>query len=579
MSISTDFYTLVSSMLYQAVHNPGKPPVVPLDQYRADSNEQRLLVDLQKTLASIRAFHQDELTHLEQEGILYQCVFDSSNCGLIINDIDTSLVLEANDNASSMHGYTRDEFIGLPATAYIHPDNQDLFDKCIETIQAGEVFKKVAVHICRDGSLMFVDLRVTQCMHEGRLCLLAIVCDMNDINDKIIIARQIQQQVNLHTRELSTLLEISHTLSSTLMLDPDLILTQLRKIINFTHAELFIMEENSLVSLGVCGSPRIEQAVPIRVNVDSSHIAKFLSSKEKIVCIGNVWSNDPQAIFLRSFLKDQAIILLEGIQSLLWIPLVVKGKMLGGLSVAHTKADYFTEHHIDLVMDVANQAAITIVNTELYHQAQEFTSLQVRQRIARNLHDAVNQSLFSASLIAEVLPQLWERKPQEGRQSLIELQRLTKSAMAEMRMMMAELRPMALSEINFADLLGLLGDAFTGRTNIPVSLNSVGKISFPPDVQTAFYRICQESLNNIAKYANANQVMICLQHSDNLVDLCIRDNGCGFDTGQIPQRCYGISIMRERAEAVGAVLTIRSELGQGTEVAIQWKDDSGGKML
>ena len=108
-----------------------------------------------------------------------------------------------------------------------------------------------------------------------------------------------------------------------------------------------------------------------------------------------------------------------------------------------------------------------MVNAELYGHAQALAVLEERQRLARNLHDAINQSLFSAGLIAEVLPRLWERDQDEARRSLEDLRRLTRGAMAEMRALLAELRPSTLTDADLGDLLRLLGNAFTGRTNIP----------------------------------------------------------------------------------------------------------------
>jgi two-component system nitrate/nitrite sensor histidine kinase NarX len=211
-----------------------------------------------------------------------------------------------------------------------------------------------------------------------------------------------------------------------------------------------------------------------------------------------------------------------------------------------------------------------MVNAELYRHAQTLAVLEERQRLARNLHDAINQSLFSAGLIAEVLPRLWERDQEEARRSLEDLRKLTRGAMAEMRALLAELRPSTLTDAELGDLLRLLGNAFTGRTNIPAKVTVVGQGVLPADVQVAIYRICQETLNNVAKHAGASVVEIYLKHEDSAIELSIRDDGQGFDPERTTSGHYGLSMMHERAEAVGARLSITSQPGQGTELIIRW---------
>ncbi|MCP4519806.1 MAG: hypothetical protein GY824_31815, partial [Delftia sp.] len=119
-----------------------------------------------------------------------------------------------------------------------------------------------------------------------------------------------------------------------------------------------------------------------------------------------------------------------------------------------------------------------------------------RNHLARELHDAVTQTLFSASLIAEVLPRVWQADPDKGRQQLQEVRVLTRGALAEMRALLMELRPGALARANMRDLLGQLGRAMTGRTGVPVTVVAQGECSIPPEVQLALYRIAQEALNN-----------------------------------------------------------------------------------
>lgn len=212
---------------------------------------------------------------------------------------------------------------------------------------------------------------------------------------------------------------------------------------------------------------------------------------------------------------------------------------------------------------------------QLQQEVQTLATLQERQRLAQNLHDAVNQSLFSAGLIAEVLPRLWEQNPAEGRRSLEDLRRLTRGALAEMRGLLAELRPQVLIDSELGDLLYQLGNAFTGRTNIPVVVTIVGQGDLPADVQVAFYRLCQEAFNNIAKHARASQVQLQLKYGAGTVELQIRDDGRGFDPDHTPSGHYGLSMMHERAEAVGARLIVNSRPMNGTEIAIRWGESGG----
>lgn len=288
--------------------------------------------------------------------------------------------------------------------------------------------------------------------------------------------------------------------------------------------------------------------------------------------IADVWGIDPAAQFLRSLLNDYISVLLNGIQAWMWIPLAVEGDLIGGIAVAHAKPDHFTAHQANLALTVANQAAITMVNAKLYEQAQTAATLEERQRLAQSLHDAVNQSLFSANLIAEVLPRLWERAPDQGRQSLEDLRRLIRGAMAEMRGLLVELRPLVLIDADLEDLLRQLADALTGRTDTPVLITVSGESCLLPSVvQVTLYRLCQEALNNVAKHAKAQQVTIKLHYEAHAVNLQIRDDGCGFDTtSQTVYGHHGLSMMYERARKIGATLALISHLGSGTDISIRW---------
>ncbi len=208
---------------------------------------------------------------------------------------------------------------------------------------------------------------------------------------------------------------------------------------------------------------------------------------------------------------------------------------------------------------------------------EEAAATAERERLARELHDAVTQVLFSASLIADTLPRVWERHPEEGQHGLEELRRLTHGALAEMRTLLLELRPGALREQNLGGLLLQLTDGMMARTRMPVAATVVGDRSLPADVQIALYRIAQEALNNIAKHARASRATVSLDNEPDYVTLRISDDGRGFDPGSVQAHQLGMQIMQERAQAIGASFEAISQLGQGTEIVVTWTSNGETK--
>jgi two-component system nitrate/nitrite sensor histidine kinase NarX len=502
-------------------------------------------------------------------GAAYQDVFDAAGDGLIISDVETGRVVDANPVAIAMHGYAREEFIGLGPEGYINPNSERQFLTDLQTIRPGDVYEALSVHLRRDKTHFYAEERRSALTHGGRACLLSVV---RDVSPRVEAEQYLLEQVETRTREQATLLEVSQTLASALQLKPGLILDQLRSILDYTQAGLFALEGSDLVPLAVRGPQPLEQAVPFRIRMNGPITLTTLFKDNAPIRIADVQSADSAAQYLRSFLDNQAAMLLAGMRAWMWVPVAVKSEVIGAIGVAHNTLDYFTDHHANLALIVANQAAITMVNADLYEHAQALAVLRERQRLAQDLHDAVNQSLFSAGLIAEVLPRLWERDATQGRESLDDLRRLIRGALAEMRILLVELRPTALTDSDLGDLLRLLATALTGRAKIPVTVNVIGKGALPAEAQVAFYRLCQEGLNNIAKHSKAKRVDIQLQYgsSDGAVALRIHDDGRGFDATKTPSGHYGLSIMRERAEAVGAVLSIESRPGQGADLAMRW---------
>jgi signal transduction histidine kinase len=246
------------------------------------------------------------------------------------------------------------------------------------------------------------------------------------------------------------------------------------------------------------------------------------------------------------------------VRSELAVPLKTKEAVIGVLHVQSDHLNAFDESDLVVLQSLAHQAAIAIENARLYEQAQELAVVEERSRLARDLH--------------------------EGRRRLEELRELTRGALAEMRTLLLELRPAALADAELGDLLRQLAESITGRARVPVTVEVEGDCSLPPEVKVALYRIAQEALNNVAKHAGASQATVNLRCTPSFppeirgeqrgsVELCISDDGRGFDPEGIPPESLGLGIMRERAETIGATLTVEGEIGCGTEVIVAWTED------
>ncbi len=260
----------------------------------------------------------------------------------------------------------------------------------------------------------------------------------------------------------------------------------------------------------------------------------------------------------------------SGLHLLACVPLSTKGHTLGLLVLAKRDRMPLSPEELSLLNSVGQQVGVAMENAHLYEQAEQTAIVAERNRLARELHDAVTQTLFSASLIADVIPQTLKRDPERALQNAEELRELTRGALAEMRTMLLEMRPESLRRADIKALLTQLADAFVGRVRTPLQLNINGDCEVAHDVKIVFYRVTQEALNNIAKHSGARHVAVHLDCQPGHLHLSIQDDGLGFDSGSIPPGHMGIGIMHERASSIGARLTIESPLGQGTTVALDW---------
>lgn len=363
-----------------------------------------------------------------------------------------------------------------------------------------------------------------------------------------------------------------------LVLDEDEVIRQVVQVIQhafgYYHVGIGLVEDDDVVfriGAGQLWENREFQYKPAHLKIGQEGITGWVAAHGESLLVADI-TQEPRYVYMKG----------SATRSELTVPIKVKNEVIGVLDVQSDSVNAFDETDLKVLESLAHQAGAAIENARLYEQSQQTAVIAERSRLARELHDAVTQTLFSASLLAEALPVTWMNDQVEGEQLVFELRQLSRGALAEMRTLLMELRPSALAEARLEDLLRQLGETVTSRQGIPVSINTEGLCVIPPDVHIAFYRIAQEALNNVAKHSQASQVDIILQRicppisgdggeSREFISLSIRDDGRGFDLLKIPPDHLGIRFMQERAEAVNAEMTIDSLPGSGAVITVMWE--------
>jgi len=269
----------------------------------------------------------------------------------------------------------------------------------------------------------------------------------------------------------------------------------------------------------------------------------------------------------------------EGWRQVVLVPLVSKDELLGLIMLYSFSARRVAQNELSLLTTIGNQIGVAVENARLYREAGRLAAMAERNRLAQDLHDSVTQTIFAASLLAGVIPLLWEKDPEDARRQLEDVARLTRGALEEMRVLLLELRPEAMAQVPLEELLRRLAASTESNARLPVSLEADSGGPLPVPVRVSLYRIAQEAVNNVVKHANASRVWIMLrplepgadgEHAPSVVELVVRDDGLGFDRQSVGDGHLGLAIMQERAQDVHAWLEIETAPGRGTTVRVTW---------
>ena len=286
------------------------------------------------------------------------------------------------------------------------------------------------------------------------------VSAFRDITETLLMDKKLNERnfdlslLNRLGRDLSTSLNLQDVINN--------LLAGIQELIRCSGCSVWLVDDQNSDWLVCVGSfnPGDSNPVNRKISFNESLIG-WAASHGKSALVNNVLEDDRFTIHFSNIINFP-------IRSLIAVPLQSVDGNIGVLEVFNDSTNTFNAHDQVLLEMLANTAVIAIRNATFYEHAQETAAAEERAHLARELHDAVSQTLFSTSIIAESLPRLWEKNPDRVRQGLDQLHLLTKSALAEMRTLLLELRPQFLSETNLNELLIQLIESFQNRGELQI---------------------------------------------------------------------------------------------------------------
>ncbi len=484
-------------------------------------------------------------------------------------------IISWNTGAERIQGYQADEIIGCHVSDLYAPEDrlQGKPDELLRIAESEGSAQEDGIRLRKDGTCFYANVVLTA-LYDKAGQLRGFTKVVRDITERKLAGELLERRVAERTQELERRRRAAEGLHDVLtMLNSNqpveeilrYIVKQATQLLNANACAIFHLqaENNQMATQVNWGLPNqtLREAV---LPISEENLPGFVALHKSPVVIPDLARisrpDEPMVAASRRRLLE------NGYRAILAIPLLTKGNVSGNLTLYYQDVHTFTEQEIELAHTFSKQAALALANERLHRQLEENAVLSERNRLARELHDAVTQALFSASLIADVLPKLWQRDEKVGKAQLDELRTLTRGALAEMRILLLELRPTKLRDVELADLLHRLAEASMSRACTFVTVQIEGEVKLPVETKIALYRIAQEAMNNIVKHAQAQHSQISLRGKPESVELLITDDGCGFSAPDTKPHSLGLGMMWERATSIGAELDIQSLPGHGTMV-------------
>ncbi|MGB2956383.1 MAG: histidine kinase [Anaerolineales bacterium] len=368
--------------------------------------------------------------------------------------------------------------------------------------------------------------------------------------------------------QLETSAQVSREVTSILSIDELLcrVVELIKNTFGYYHVNISLLKGDTLVQRA---STRETKPKLRRIKIDSVSLNSEALQTQQVIVANDV-------------LKDSRYKMDEHLpdtRSEMVIPLILRDKVIGTMDIVSVEQAAFTEQDTIIFQSLGDQVAIAIENARLYARSRELATVEERNRLARDLHDSVTQTLSSLNILVEG----WRQQINGGKTYRLEsyldrVGEITDQALKEMRLMVYELRPADLDQRGLLDVLHHRLEVVEKRFGIEARLIAEELFDLPDTVEDELYWIAHEALNNALKHAEAERVTINLHQRDGNLILAVADNGCGFEVGpEILCRGVGIGNMEERAKQLGGTLEIETAEGSGTTIRAIIPSEKGGQ--
>ena len=385
-------------------------------------------------------------------------------------------------------------------------------------------------------------------------------------------SRELEMQVQERTYEIERRQKVAEGLRDILVIlnsdksireSLDYIVCQSAQLTNAAGVFIYrVVDSSPATIMALCFNGQEQEQMPEKSLIDSADwIAQQVIDGDPLVLSEN---EGPLGV-----IQSEGFQSTREIKSLLGIPLLVSGRIYGGLVLFFRKMRSFSEEEIQLGFTFAEQAVLAIANAQLRDRAEQAAVSAERNRLARDLHDSAKQQAFAVSAQLGAAIALIEDDQFEAKQHLVEADRLAYEVRQELTDLIQELHPVGLDGRGLVPAINEYAFDWGKQYHIKTEVSVEGERSISEETERALFRIVQGGLSNISRHSQAKNAEIKLVYSSDYVKMAIVDHGKGFDTNKYHQS-LGLRSMRERVELLSGNFSLKSKIGEGTCIEIKF---------